>query len=71
MSFARFMSTPVGRGLRVLLGAAVIVWGLAVGGSGGLMLAVVGVVPLLAGLFNVCLLAPVLHAPFSGRRLSH
>jgi hypothetical protein len=34
------------------------------------VIAVVGVIPVLAGVFNVYLLAPVLGAPFRGRRLA-
>jgi hypothetical protein len=36
-------------------------------GTWGYLLAVIGLVPLLAALFNVCLIAPLLGAPFSGR----
>ncbi len=42
--------------------------GLYVQGVWGRVIAIVGVVPLLAGVFNSCLIAPVLGAPFSGRR---
>ncbi len=67
MSFARFMATPTGRGIRVVAGLVMIVAGLIIGSAGGYVLAVVGVVPLLAGAFNVCMIAPVLKAPFSGK----
>ncbi len=67
MSFARFMATPTGRGIRVVAGLVMIVAGLVIGSAGGYLLAVVGVVPLLAGALNVCMIAPVLKAPFSGK----
>ncbi len=67
MSFARFMAGPLGRGLRIVAGIVLIVLGLSIGGGGGWVLAIVGLVPLLAGVLNVCLIAPVLKAPFSGR----
>jgi len=67
MSFARFMAGPIGRGVRVVAGLALIVIGLSIGSAGGYVLAVVGVVPLLAGALNVCVIAPVLKAPFSGK----
>ena len=68
MSFARFMSTTAGRAVRAVAGLALIVWGLAAGIPA---LVVVGLVPLAAGVFNVCLIAPLLKAPFSGRSLTH
>jgi hypothetical protein len=67
MSFARFMAGPIGRGARALVGIVLIVVGLASGGTGGWILAIVGVVPLAAGVFNVCLIAPLIKAPFSGK----
>lgn len=71
MSLARFMATPVGRGIRIAVGIALIIAGLAIGSTGGYVLAVVGVAPLLAGALNVCVLAPLLKAPFSGRALTN
>lgn len=71
MSLARFMASPVGRGIRVVAGIALIIAGLAIGSTGGYVLAVVGVVPLLAGALNVCVLAPLLKAPFSGKALTN
>lgn len=53
MSFARFMAGPVGRGVRVAAGLAMIIAGIAIGSTGGWILAVVGVLPLLAGALNV------------------
>ena len=64
MEFARFMAAPVGRLLRGFVGLALIVWGYAIGSA---VLMVVGALPLLARIFNVCLIAPLLHAPFFGR----
>ncbi len=64
MKFAHFMATPVGRLLRAVVGLALIGWGYSLGSA---VLMVVGAVPLLAGVFNVCLIAPLLHAPFLGR----
>ena len=67
MTFARFMASPTGRGIRILAGLALIIWGLALGSTGGYVLAAVGVLPLLAGAANVCVLAPFLRAPFAGK----
>lgn len=67
MAFARFMASGAGRSLRVVAGLALIGLGLgAVGGVGGWILAAVGLAPLFSGVFNVCLLAPLLPVPFRG-----
>ncbi len=67
MGFAKFMSSGLGRGLRIVVGLALIVLGLfSVGGTGGIILAVVGAVPVLAGIFDVCLFAPLLGGPLKG-----
>ncbi len=67
MGFAKFMSSGLGRGLRIVVGLALIAVGLvSVGGTGGFVLAIVGAVPLLAGVFDVCLFAPLFGAPLKG-----
>lgn len=67
MSFARFMAAPLGRGIRIVAGLVLIIAGLAIGSAGGTVLAIVGVLPLLAGALNFCAIAPLLKAPFSGK----
>jgi hypothetical protein len=67
MTFARFMSTPTGRGIRVLVGIALLIWGSTIGSATGIVLAGIGLVAFLAGAFNVCLMAPLLGAPFNGK----
>ena len=65
MGFARFMSSTVGLLLRILAGAALVAIGLwTVGGTWGIVLAVVGLVPLVAGIFNFCVFAPLFGGPF-------
>lgn len=59
MSFVSFMGSGAGRVTRIVAGIAMIAVGAAIGGAGGIIIAVVGVVPLGAGAFNVCLLAPL------------
>lgn len=67
MSLVTFMSSTAGRALRIVAGLALIVIGLAVvGGTGGVILAVVGLVPLYAGAANVCLLGPLLGSDLRG-----
>ncbi len=68
MGFARFMSSSAGRLLRILAGIALIIIGLLwVHGTGGIILAIVGLVPLIAGLANVCVFAPLFGGPFFAR----
>jgi len=70
MGLARFMASGMGRGLRVLLGLALIGVGLGVvKGTNGMILAAVGVVPIALGALNVCLIGPLLGAPFMGKDL--
>ena len=66
MGLVQFMSSTMGRTTRMLAGIALIVIGVTVGG-GWLALSVVGLVPLIAGATNVCLLAPLLGQPLKGR----
>ena len=66
MSFGSFMSSSAGRGLRIVAGGALIVAGVAIGGSGGTIIAIVGVVPLAAERStSACSTAvrPALHGP--------
>lgn len=68
MAFAKFMAGPIGRGIRILAGVALIAIGLlSVQGTAGLLLALVGVLPILAGVLNICFIAPIIRAPFSGK----
>ena len=66
MGFARFMSSLSGRLLRILAGIALIVVGLvAVQGTGGIILAIVGVVAFGGRVwFNFCIFAPLFGGPF-------
>jgi hypothetical protein len=67
-TFTRFMASPAGRVIRIVAGVALVAWGWSHHESmTGLVVMVVGLAPLLAGIFNVCLIAPVIGAPFSGR----
>jgi uncharacterized membrane protein len=61
------MSSPTGRLARVAAGAALIAWGYAMHSTGGVVLAIVGLVPIAAGAFDLCLLGPVFGLPLNGR----
>jgi predicted cobalt transporter CbtA len=68
MGFAKFMTSMLGRGIRIVVGMALVLAGLlTMHGATGIILAVVGLVPLLAGILNVCVFAPLFGGPFNGR----
>lgn len=70
MEFAKFMTSTLGRAIRIVAGIALVLVGLlAVHGATGVILIVVGLVPLLAGIFNVCVFAPLFGGPFNGRNV--
>ncbi len=69
MRLASWMATASGRGLRVLVGLVLIGVGIEIGGVLGLVLGIVGLVPALAGIGNVCLIAPLFRAPLRGGRV--
>ncbi len=62
-----FLASTTGRIVRIVAGIVLIVVGLLViGGVGGIVVAVIGAVPLLAGVFDFCVFAPLFGEPFSG-----
>ena len=68
--FVRFMVSTAGRITRIAAGLVLIGVGLLwVQGIGGIVLAVVGVVPLAAGLFDFCVFAPLFGGPLSGQKV--
>ena len=68
--FVRFMSSGAGRLARIVAGIALIAAGLlALEGTIGIIVAIVGVVPLLAGLFDFCVFAPLFGNPLSGAKI--
>lgn len=58
------MSTNAGRAARIVVGLIFVAvgWGI-VGGWWGALIGVVGLVPIAAGLMNVCLVAPLFGQP--------
>lgn len=68
--FFSFMASSIGRLTRIAAGAALILVGLLiVQGFWGWVLGIVGLVPMLAGFFDVCVFAPLAGLPFVGSRL--
>lgn len=65
-----FLASQNGRYARMIAGVVLIVIGLAaVGGTVGWIIALIGLVPLAAGVFDFCVFAPLFGYPFQGRDL--
>jgi hypothetical protein len=69
--FVKFMASPAGRITRVVAGIALVALGFFGNLSTwlGVVLIVVGLVPLVAGLFDFCVFAPLFGAPMSGPKM--
>jgi len=64
------MASPAGRITRIVAGIVLIALGLLVmHGTGGIIVAIVGLVPLVAGLFDFCVFAPLFGNPMSGPKI--
>jgi hypothetical protein len=62
-----FMASTPGRVTRVIAGIVLLAWGLlGLNGVIGVVVMLIGLVPLLAGLFDFCVFAPLFGAPFKG-----
>ncbi|MHB1172345.1 MAG: YgaP family membrane protein [Lacisediminihabitans sp.] len=69
MKFAKFMASPTGRITRIVAGVVLIVLGILLQSGAGIALVIIGLIPLLAGLFDWCVLAPLLGMPFTGKAI--
>lgn len=68
--FAQFMTSGLGRRVWIVAGFGLIALGFAViGGSVGLAVATIGLVPLLAGTFDVCVFSPLFGGPLGGSEI--
>jgi hypothetical protein len=68
--FVKFMSSTAGRITRIVAGLILVGVGLLViHGTAGIIVAVIGLVPFLAGIFDFCLFAPLFGAPMSGSKV--
>lgn len=68
--FVAFMASTAGRVTRIVAGLILIAVGLlVVGNTGGIVIAVIGVVPLLAGALDFCIFAPLFGNPMSGPQI--
>lgn len=65
-----FLASTAGRIVRAVAGIALIVLGLfVIEGTGGVILAVVGLVPLAAGVFDFCVFSALFGGPFKGSEI--
>ncbi len=68
-AFVQFMQSFAGRLLRIIAGIALIALGVfVVKDIGGIIIAVIGAIPLIAGLAGVCFLAPLFGYTLTGER---
>ncbi len=68
MGFVTFMRSAAGRLLRIVAGTVMVWYGMTqMAGTGGTVLAVLGLVPIAAGVFNFCLLGPLFGVSLAGR----
>ena len=64
--FGQFMASTVGRVLRGIIGVALIVGGVAIGGVSAWVLGVLGIVLVAAGVFDFCVITGVIDNVWSG-----
>ena len=69
-AFARFVNSPAGRIARLVVGIGLIAWGYTQLPTGmGIALIAIGLVPFVAGAFDLCLISALLGGPISGARI--
>lgn len=68
--FAQFMSSLAGRIVRIIGGLALIAWGYTQRPDTlGIVLMIVGLVPLGAGVFDICVFGLFFGGPLSGKKI--
>jgi hypothetical protein len=71
----QYLASGTGRWTRFIAGIVLVAAGLGpIGGTVGIVVAAIGLVPLLAGAFDVCVFSALFGGPFSGaaiRSLGH
>jgi Inner membrane protein YgaP-like, transmembrane domain len=65
-----FLASSTGRIVRVVAGLILVAWGwFGLAGVTGTFVALIGLVPLVAGIFDFCVFAPLFGAPLSGTKI--
>jgi hypothetical protein len=68
--FVSFLASSTGRIVRIVVGIALVAWGwFGLSGATGIIVAIIGLVPLVAGIFDFCVFAPLFGAPLSGPKI--
>jgi hypothetical protein len=68
--FCTFMASTTGRIVRIAAGIVLLAWGLlGLTGTTAIIVVVIGLLPLLAGLFDFCVFAPLFGCPLSGPKI--
>ncbi len=66
MKIVKLLTSPFGRGLRIVLGALVIAIGqFVIGGTPGTLMSVIGIIPIAGGVFDFCIISAILGYGFS------
>lgn len=64
------MASKTGRIVRIVAGLVLVIWGwFGLSGTTGTIVVLIGLVPLVAGLFDFCVFAPLFGAPLSGSKI--
>ncbi len=71
MRSARWMASTPGRWLRLIIGACMVVWRFTETTTTGYIVGTIGVFPMLGGLYDFCIVAPLFGGPLSGRAVLH
>lgn len=66
--FVKFMVNGAGRALRIIAGIALILCGFLLFNTPNWIMIIIGLIPLSAGIFDFCLLAPLFGYYFSGAK---
>ena len=66
IKFAAGMAGPAGRIARIVIGAALVVAGVLIGGTVGVIVGLIGLVPVGLGISNRCIISKAIGAPFKG-----
>ena len=67
IKFAAYLAGTIGRWARIVLGAALVTIGVLTGGAVGIIVALVGLVPVGLGMSNRCLISRAIGAPWKGQ----
>ena len=67
MAFIEFLISPAGRVLRIAAGLAIVLVGFIMQGTAGVVVSIVGLVPIVTGAMNLCLIGPLFGADLRGQ----